>query len=72
MLTIDYKPLWKLLIDKNMIKEDLRKTAGLTSTAISKLGKNEPVHLTIVLKICTALNCDITDILEIKNVEENI
>lgn len=72
MLTIDYKPLWKLLIDKNMIKEDLRKAAGLTSTAISKLGKNEPVHLTIVLKICTALNCDITDILEIKHVEENI
>lgn len=70
MLTIDYKPLWKLLIDKNMIKEDLRKAAGLTSTAISKLGKNEPVHLTVVLKICTALDCDITDILEIKHVEE--
>ena len=70
MLTIDYKPLCKLLIDKNMIKEDLRKAAGLTSTAISKLGKNEPVHLTIVLKICTALDCDITDILEIKHVEE--
>ncbi len=72
MLTIDYKPLWKLLIDKNMIKEDLRKAAGLTSTAIAKLGKNEPVHLTIVLKICIALDCDITDILEIKRVEENI
>ena len=70
MLTIDYKPLWKLLIDKNMIKEDLRKAAGLTSTAISKLGKNEPVHLTIVLKICTALDCDITDILTIKHLEE--
>lgn len=70
MLTIDYKPLWKLLIDKNMIKEDLRKAAGLTSTAISKLGKNEPVHLTIILKICTALDCDITDILEIKRLEQ--
>ncbi len=69
MLTVDYKPLWKLLIDKNMIKEDLRKAAGLTSTAIAKLGKNEPVHLTIVLKICTALDCDIADILEIKHVE---
>ena len=72
MLTVDYKPLWKFLIDKNMIKEDLRKAAGLTSTAISKLGKNEPVHLTIVLKICTALDCDITDILEIKREEKNI
>lgn len=70
MLMVDYKRLWKLLIDKNMIKEDLRKAAGLTSTAISKLGKNEPVHLTIILKICTALNCNITDILEIKRVEE--
>lgn len=70
MLTVDYTKLWKLLIDKKMIKEDLRKAAGLTSTAISKLGKDEPVHLTIVLKICSALNCDITDILEIKRVED--
>ena len=70
MLIVDYKPLWKLLIDKNMIKEDLCKAAGLTSTAIAKLGKNEPVHLTIILKICSALDCDITDILEIKNMEE--
>ena len=69
MFTVDYKRLWKLLIDKKMIKEDLRKAAGLTSTAISKLGKNEPVHLTIVLKFCTALDCDINDILEIKRVE---
>lgn len=70
MLAVDYTRLWKLLIDKKMIKEDLRKAAGLTSTTISKLGKDEPVHLTIVLKICSALNCDITDILEIKRVEE--
>lgn len=70
MLTVDYTKLWKLLIDKKMIKEDLRKAAGLTSTAISKLGKDEPVHLTIVLKICSALNCDITNILEIKRVED--
>lgn len=70
MLTVNYTRLWKLLIDKKMIKEDLRKAAGLTSMAISKLGKDEPVHSMIVLKICSALNCDITDILEIKCVED--
>lgn len=71
MLTLNYGRLWKLLRERSMLKENLRKAAGLTFTAISKLGKNEPVHLTIVLKICTALDCDITDILEIKRVEEN-
>lgn len=68
-MTVNYKKLWKILIDKDMRKEDLRLAAGLTTTAIAKLGRNETVHLDIILKICNALNCDICDIVEI--VKEN-
>lgn len=68
-MTVSYKKLWKILIDRDMRKEDLRLAAGLTTTAIAKLGRNETVHLDIILKICNALNCDICDIVEI--VKEN-
>lgn len=71
-MTVSYKKLWKILIDKDMRKEDLRLAAGLTTTAIAKLGKNETVHLDIILKICNALNCDICDILEIVKENNNI
>lgn len=64
-MAVSYKKLWKLLIDKNMKKEDLRLAAGLTSTAIAKLGRNEDVSTKILLKICQTLDCDISDIMEI-------
>ena len=64
-MAVSYKKLWKLLIDKNMKKEDLRLSAGLTSTAIAKLGRNEDVSTKILLKICKALECDLADIVEI-------
>ena len=60
-----YKKLWKLLIDKDMKKEDLRKAAGITTTAMAKLGRNEDVKTSVLLKICSALQCDISDIMEI-------
>ena len=60
-----YKKLWKLLIDKDMKKEDLRKAAGLTTTAMAKLGRNETVHMDVLLKICKVLDCEISDILEV-------
>ncbi len=60
-----YKKLWKLLIDKDMKKEDLRVAAGITTTAMAKMGKNETVHMDILLKICKVLDCSIDDILEI-------
>lgn len=65
IMALSYKKLWKLLIDKDMKKEDLRIAAGLTSTAIAKLGRNEDVSTKILLKICHALNCNIGDIMEI-------
>ena len=64
-MSVSYKKLWKILIDRDMRKEDLRIAAGLTTTTIAKLGKNETVHLDIILKICKVLVCDINDIMEI-------
>lgn len=69
-MAASYKKLWKLLIDKEMKKEDLRKAAGITTTAMAKLGRNETVHMDILLKICKALECDISDIMEIIEKEE--
>ena len=64
MMTVSYKKLWKLLIDKDMKKKDLQKLAGISSTSITKLGKNENVNTEIIEKICTALQCDVSDIME--------
>ena len=64
-MAASYKKLWKLLIDRDMKKEDLRKAAGITTTAMAKLGRNENVNMEVLLKICTVLDCDISDILEI-------
>lgn len=69
-MAASYKKLWKLLIDKDMKKEDLRKAAGITTTAMAKLGRNEDVKTSILLKICNVLQCDISDIMEIVNQED--
>jgi putative transcriptional regulator len=63
-MTISYKKLWKLLIDKDMKKKDLQKAAGISAASITKLGKNENVNTEILQKICVALDCDISDIME--------
>lgn len=64
-MAISYKKLWKLLIDKDMKKKDLQKLSGVSSASITKLGKNENVNTDILEKICVALGCDISDIMEI-------
>ena len=66
-----YKKLWKLLIDKDMKKEDLRIKAGITTTAMAKLGRNETVYMDILFKICNALDCGLEDILEIVSEGKN-
>ena len=68
-MATSYKKLWKLLIDKEMRKEDLRLKAGITTTAMAKLGRNETVHMDIIIRICDALDCDINDILEIERLK---
>lgn len=62
---ISYKRLWKLLIDKGIRKKDLAEMAGISNSSITKLTNDENVTTEILLKICIALECDITDILEI-------
>ena len=68
-MQISYNKLWKLLIDRGMKKTDLINATGISSSTISKMGKNEPVSMDSMLKVCKVLNCDIGDIVEIKNEE---
>lgn len=71
---ISYNRLWKRLIDRGMNKTDLRVAAGISTNSLAKLGKNEPVSMETMTKICTALKCDLGDIVEIieeEKVEEN-
>lgn len=63
-MTVSYKKLWKLLIDRDMMKKDLREKAGLTTNVIAKLGKNENVSTEVLCKICDALNCEVDDIVD--------
>lgn len=70
-MAISYKKLWKLLIDKDMRKRDLQHLAGVSSASITKLGKNENVNTEILQKICTALECDVSDIMEMVPDEES-
>ena len=60
-----YKKLWKLLIDRDMKKKDLAKLAGISNTSIAKMGRNENVTMDVLVKICTALDCELGDIVEI-------
>jgi DNA (cytosine-5)-methyltransferase 1 len=63
-MAISYNKLWKLLIDKGIKKTELKTLAGVSSNVIAKLGKNDHVSMETLAKICTALNCDIADIVE--------
>ena len=64
-MAVSYKKLWKILIDRDMTKTQLRKEAGISTGALAKLGKNENVNTEILVKICSTLSCDISDILEL-------
>ena len=64
-MTVSYKKLWKLLIDRDMKNKDLLAAAGISQSSLSKMRRNENVNMDILVKVCTALNCDIGDIMEI-------
>jgi len=64
-LTISYKRLWKLLIDRDIKKKDLCLMAEISHASVAKLGRSENVTTDVLLKICKALNCDFPDIMEI-------
>ena len=64
-MAVSYKKLWKLLIDKDIKKKDLSAKAGISPATITKMGKGGHVTTDVLVKICTALNCTIDDIMEI-------
>ena len=63
-MRISYTRLFKLLIEKNMKKKDLCEKAGISSSTIVKMGRQEPVSVELIGKICLALNCTADDVLE--------
>ena len=64
-MAISYKPLWKLLIDRNMKKKDLIAMTGISQSSVSKMGRGENVNTEILHRICISLNCGIADIMEV-------
>lgn len=63
--TISYNRLWKILIDKNMKRQDLKEVSGISTASIAKLGKGDNITTAVLLKICNALDCDLSDIMEL-------
>lgn len=66
-MQISYNKLWKLLIDRGMKKKKLQKASGVSAASIAKLGRNGNVTTEVLLKICIALDCDISDICEVES-----
>ena len=64
-LKISYKKLWHLLIDRGMNKQDLRRLTGISTASIAKLGKGDNITTDILVKVFEALECDISDIMEV-------
>ena len=63
-MRISYNKLWKMLIDKNMKKSDLKEKAGISSASIAKLGKCDNITTDVLLLICKAMECHLDDIME--------
>lgn len=66
-MAVSYKKLWKLLIDRDMKKKELRAMTGISSASMAKLAKNENVTTDVLVRICTALGCELQDIMELTN-----
>ena len=71
MSTVSYKKLWKLLIDKDMKRKDLRDATGISTATLARLAKNENLTTDVLLRICDALKCDISDIMEVSLDDED-
>ena len=64
-MAVSYKKLWKILIDKDIKKKDLSTMAGISPATITKMGKNGHVTTEVLVKICSALDCTMDEIMEI-------
>lgn len=71
-MSVSYNRLWKLMIDKRISKTELTHMAGISTNAMAKLGRDEDVRMTVLEKICSALNCKIEDIVEIQNDDNDV
>ena len=69
-MNISYQPLWRTLKERNMRKEDLRLAAGLTTNMIANMGKGEHISMKTLLRICGALECDVSDVIELEREED--
>jgi DNA-binding Xre family transcriptional regulator len=63
-MDVSYNKLWKLMIDKGINKSELRSLTGIGTNTLAKLSKNQQVSMDVLMKICSKLNCDISDICE--------
>lgn len=63
-MKVSYKKLWKLLIDKDMMKKDLQVKAQISWASVTKMSQNKNVSMDILLKVCESLNCGIEDVVE--------
>ncbi len=70
-MAISYNKLWKLLVDKKMSKADLRRAAGIAPNTLTKLRRDEEVSLTVLNKICAALDANIGDVMDFVPDENN-
>ena len=64
-MRLSYDKLWKKLIDKKMSRTDLKEKSGISTVSLAKLGKNENLTTAVLVKICNALDCDISEIMEV-------
>lgn len=69
-MAVSYNKLWKLLIDKNMSKTDLRLRADIGTATLAKLGKNHPVSMDVLIRICEVLSCNISEVMDILPMED--
>jgi len=63
-MAFTYKPLWKLLIDKDMSKKELMQATGISKSTMDKMGRRETISLDIVERICNYFNCKVEDVIE--------
>ena len=64
-MAVSYNKLWKMLIDRDMSRTEMRVKAGISTKTLAKLGKNENVTTDILVRICKALDCGVADIMDI-------
>lgn len=64
-MAISYKPLWHLLLEKEMKKMEFRDLVGISNGTLARLGKNDPVSLDVIEKICLTMDCQIENVVQI-------